>query len=339
MYKIALINGDGIGPEQMSSAKEVLYALQDVYPLRLEFYELDAGDEAVKRYGKALPEHSLRMINDTHACLKAPLGASAADVIVFLRRNLDLYANVRPARSYPSIRSLKPNIDLVIVRENTEDLYSGLEYAINDSSIAIKVISRKASLRIADYAFRLARFRSKKKRVHAVHKANLLRITDGLFARCCREVADSYKDVEFKEMLVDACAMNLIRSPEEFDVIVTMNMFGDILSDEAAQVVGSLGIAPSANIGDNYAIFEPVHGSAPDIAGKGIANPLSLILSSKLMLEWLADRYNDNTCKDAANTIEHAVEQVLLKGIKTPDIDGNNTTAEVTKALIKAIKG
>ena len=227
---------------------------------------------------------------------------------------------------------------MVIVRENTEDVYAGLEYDLENASIAIRLITKKASTRIAEYAFKLAKFRNKKKSVTAVHKANLLRKTDGLFASSCREVSKKYADIKFSEMYVDACAMNLIRNPENFDVIVTTNLFGDILSDEAAQVVGSLGIAPAANIGDSFAIFEPVHGSAPDIAGKGMANPLSMILSARMMLEWLAMKNNDNKCTLAAQKIEDAVTQVLAKGIKTPDIGGSNKTDDVMNAVIAELK-
>ncbi len=334
--KIALIAGDGIGPEQMEATKDILYAIKDILDLKFEMIDVEAGDEALKRYGKALPDQSLKIIEGSDACLKAPIGSSAADVIVYLRRKFDLYANIRPAKTYPNIPALIDDIDIVIVRENTEDLYAGLEYELDDASIAIRLITKKASLRIAEFAFKLAASR-KVKIVHAVHKANLLRKTDGLFASCCKEVASRYPSIQYREMLVDACAMNLIRSPKEFSVIVTTNMFGDILSDEAAQVVGSLGIAPSANIGDNFAIFEPVHGSAPDIAGKGIANPLSLILSAKMMFEWLAMR--DARYKHAADMLDNAVNNVLRKGIKTPDIDGKNTTKEVRDAMIDELRG
>jgi 3-isopropylmalate dehydrogenase len=266
--------------------------------------------------------------------MKAPIGESAADVIVYLRRVFDLYANIRPAKTYPNIKALKDNIDMVIVRENTEDVYAGLEYEFEDASIAIRLTTKKASTRIAEYAFKIARFRNIKKKVVAVHKANLLRKTDGLFSNACKEVASRHRDINFSEMYVDACAMNLIRNPEDFDVIVTTNLFGDILSDEAAQVVGSLGIAPAANIGDTFAIFEPVHGSAPDIAGRGIANPLSMILSARMMLDWLAMKNNDSRCVGVSHKVEEAVMKILEKGVKTPDIGGTNKTDQVTDAVI-----
>ncbi len=337
MYRLALIPGDGIGPEQSRATLSVLERVQDRYGLSFEVTEVEAGDSSVRKTGKALPEESFQTIRKSDVCLKAPVGQSAADVIVFLRQKLDLYANVRPAKVYPGIPALKENTDLVIVRENTEDVYAGLEYEMQDASFAVRLITRKASMRIADYAFRIARFRNMKRSVVAVHKANLLRKTDGLFVAACREVAAKYPEIKFSEMLVDACSMNLIRNPEEFDVLVTTNLFGDILSDEAAQVVGSLGIAPSGNIGENFAIFEPVHGSAPDIAGKGIANPLSLVLSARMMLDWLSIKNSDKKCRDAAVGIEDAVVNVLKKSIRTPDIGGSNKTDEVTRAILSEL--
>ncbi len=339
MYKVAFIEGDGIGPEISRATRLVLNAVNTRLGISMVFMDVEAGDSALSRYGRALPEESLEIIRDSDACIKAPIGESAADVIVYLRRLLDLYANIRPAKTYPGVRGLKDGIDLVIVRENTEDIYSGLEYDIgDDAKIAIKVTTRRACMRIAEYAFRLADARNGKRSVVAVHKANLLRKTDGLFASCCREVASRYPSIRFAQLYVDACAMNLIRNPEEFDVIVTMNMYGDILSDEAAQVVGSLGIAPSANVGDEYAIFEPAHGSAPDIAGRGIANPLSLILSSGMMYEWLARRYSDGRCIEASRLIEASVSNVLSKGIMTRDLGGRSSTEDVAYAIVEEIK-
>jgi len=338
MYKLALLPGDGIGPEIAKATRSVLELIHDRFDVKFEITDVEAGDAIVRKGGKALPDHSFEIIKKSDVCMKAPIGESAADVIVYLRRVFDLYANIRPAKNYPNIEALKENIDMVIVRENTEDVYAGLEYDFENASIAIRLITKKASTRIAEYAFKLVRFRNGKKNVTAVHKANLLRKTDGLFASACREIATKYPDIKFNEMYIDACAMNLIRNPENFDVIVTTNLFGDILSDEAAQVVGSLGIAPAANIGDNFAIFEPVHGSAPDIAGKGIANPLSMILSARMMLEWLAMKNNDSKCVFAAKRIEDAVTRVLARGIKTPDIGGNNRTDDVTSAVIAELK-
>jgi 3-isopropylmalate dehydrogenase len=337
MYKIALITGDGIGPELSESVISVLDTVNDKLGVKIEITKLEAGDAALKKTGKALPDKTLDEIKKSDACLKAPVGESAADVIVVLRRLLDLYANIRPAKSYPNMPALKENIDMVIVRENTEDLYTGMEFDVGDTSIALRSISKSASERIARHAFITAEQRGKKRKVTCVHKSNVMRKTDGLFARTCEQVAKSYPHIAFEHMYVDACAMNLIRQPESFDVIVTTNLFGDILSDEASQVVGGLGMAPAANIGDRFALFEPVHGAAFDIAGKDIANPSSFILSAKMMLEWLGTKNNDKSCHDAARKIEDAVYGIVKDGIKTKDIGGNKSTREFTQNVISRI--
>ena len=334
MYKIALITGDGIGPDLSESVLSVLDSIRDKFGLKLEVKQVPAGDAALAKLGKALPNETIDAIKNSDACLKAPVGESAADVIVVLRRMLDLYANIRPAKSYPHMPSLKDNIDLVIVRENTEDLYTGQEFEIANAAVAFRIISEKASRKIAKYAFETALRRDGKKRVTCVHKSNVMRKTDGLFSRTCLEVSKDYPQVTFDQMYVDACAMNLIRRPETFDVIVTTNLFGDILSDEAAEVVGGLGMAPAANIGDNFALFEPVHGAAFDIAGKGIANPSSFILSVKMMLDWLGAKNNDKNCIESSKRLEDAVYGVVKKGIKTQDIGGDKTTKEFTKEII-----
>lgn len=337
MYKISLITGDGIGPDLAESAEAVLNAIHDRLGLKFEIKKLLAGDASLAKLGKALPDETLEAIKNSDACMKAPVGESAADVIVVLRRMLDLYANIRPAKSYPHMPALKDNIDLVIVRENTEDLYTGQEFELAGAAVAFRIISEKASKKIAKYAFEAARQRNGKKRVTCVHKSNVMRKTDGLFSRVCDTVAKDYPDVQFDQLYVDACAMNLIRKPETFDVIVTTNLFGDILSDEAAEVVGGLGMAPAANIGDNFALFEPVHGAAFDIAGKGIANPSSFILSAKMMLEWLGAKHQDKNCFEVAKKIEGAVYGVVKKGIKTKDIGGDKTTKEFTKEIVSLL--
>jgi len=337
MYKIALITGDGIGPEISESVINILNTINDKIGFKIEVKALDAGDGALKKTGKALPTETFETIKKSDACLKAPVGENAADVIIVLRRGLDLYANVRPAKSYPNMPYLKDNIDLVIVRENTEDLYTGMEFEVNDSAVALRTISSRASKRIARYAFEVAKHRNKQKKITCVHKSNVMRKTDGLFSRSCAEISKDYPDVTFEQMYVDACAMNLIRQPESFDVIVTTNLFGDILSDEAAQVVGGLGMAPAANIGDNFALFEPVHGAAFDIAGKQAANPSSFILSSKMMFEWLGMKHNDPKCFTIAKKIEDAVYGVVRDGIKTKDIGGNKTTKEFTQQIISKL--
>lgn len=335
-YKIAVIPGDGIGPEVVEATLIVLEALQDVVEgLKLEYVMLEAGDKALKNYGKALPDETLKAIKeDTVACLKGPVGESAADVIVKLRLLLDLYANIRPFKAYPNVPSLRPDIDFVIVRENTEDVYKGWEFepVPNEVAVALRPITMKGSRRIAERAFRLAELRGVKRKVTAVHKANVTRLTCGLFAKACREVASLHPTITFEEMYVDTCAMQLIRRPQDFDVIVTTNMFGDILSDEAAALIGGLGLAPGANIGDRYAIFEPVHGSAPKYAGKGVANPCATILASKMMLE----RLNE---VEAAKILELAVIETLREGrALTPDLGGSSSTMDLAKDVIKNLE-
>lgn len=337
MYNISLITGDGIGPEISESAQSILNTIHDKLGLKFDIKKLDAGDAALAKHGKALPDDTLEAIKKSDSCMKAPVGESAADVIVVLRRILNLYANIRPAKSYPNMPALKDNIDLVIVRENTEDLYTGQEFEIANAAVAFRIISEDASARIAKYAFETALQRNGKKKVTCVHKSNVMRKTDGLFARVCSGVAKTYPQIQFEQMYVDACAMNLIRRPDEFDVIVTTNLFGDILSDEAAEVVGGLGMAPAANIGDSFALFEPVHGAAFDIAGKGIANPSSFILSAKMMLEWLGSKHNDKKCFEVAEKLEGAVYGVVKKGLKTRDIGGAMTTKEFTKEIISLL--
>jgi len=276
-------------------------------------------------------------IKNSDACLKGPVGETAADVVVKLRIMFDLYANVRPIKSYPSVPCLRPDIDFVFVRENTEDVYKGMEFMLNETAICLRIITRKSSERIAKKAFELARRRNKKRRVTAVHKANVMKLTCGLFAKTCREVAQSYPDIAFDEQYVDATAMRLIKEPQKFDVIVTTNMFGDILSDEAAQLVGGLGMAPGANIGEKFAIFEPVHGSAPTRVGKQTANPCSMILAAKMMLDWLGEQYKDPKCSTAAEVIEEAVTETLRKGITVPDFGGSATTMEMGSAVAEEI--
>ncbi|HYW01994.1 MAG TPA: isocitrate/isopropylmalate dehydrogenase family protein [Candidatus Acidoferrum sp.] len=334
-YRVALIKGDGIGPEQAAATTEVLSAVAENFGLSFDFIPVEAGDATLKKYGAALPDASLKTITECDSCLKGPVGATAYDVIIKMRQQLDLFANIRPAKSMPNVPSLNSKTDLVIVRENTEDLYVGLESGDEQKAIATRVITRKASERIARYAFELARQR--KNSVVAIHKVNVMKKTDGLFLSACRGIASSYCDVQFSDMLVDAAAMNLIRNPQAFDVIVTTNMFGDILSDEAAQVVGGLGLAASANIGERFAIFEPVHGCAPDIAGKNIANPISMILSASMMLDWLGEKKKDQNLTKAAKMIHYAVESSLRAGECTQDLGGKLTTLEMAKAIKKRL--
>jgi homoisocitrate dehydrogenase len=300
----------------------------------LEFIEAEAGWETFERRGISVPEETVEKIMASDATLFGAATSPTRKVpgffgaIRYLRRRLDLYANVRPAKSRP-LPGSRPGVDLVIVRENTEGLYVEQERRYLDVAIADAVISKKASERIGRYALRLASRRARKL-LHAAHKANVLPVTQGLFLDTVKEVAQEFPEVTLKDIIVDNCAMQLVMRPEQFDVIVTTNLLGDILSDLTAGLVGGLGLAPSGNIGDRYAVFEPVHGSAPDIAGKGIANPTATILSAAMMLEHLGEL-------EAARRIEAAVDRVLAEGPHTPDLGGTATTEAFTEAVIRAM--
>ena len=337
-YKISLIPGDGIGPELSEATLEILNAVQQKFDINLDIIQVEAGDSTFEKTGEALPEKTIEEIRNSHACMKGPVGETAADVIVRLRIMFDLYANIRPIKTYPPVPSLKPDINMIFVRENTEDVYRGIEFEMEDTAICLRVITKKNSERIAKKAFETARRRNGKKRVTAIHKANVMKKTCGLFARTCREVAKQYPDIAFNELYVDAASMRLIKEPETFDVFVTPNMFGDILSDEAAQLIGGLGMAPGANIGDDFALFEPIHGSAPNRAGKQTANPISMILSAKMMLDWLGEKYDDKECLKAAQAIEDSVAATLRKGKDViPDFGGKAKTLEMAQAMAKEI--
>ncbi len=337
-YSISLVNGDGIGPDLADSARLLLESISEYSDIRFDIVDVEAGDNALVKYGKALPDFSFDGIKKSDVCLKAPVGEHAADVILVLRRYFELYANIRPAKSYPNVKSLHPAVDLVVVRENTEDIYLGWEFPIGDEAvIGLRLTTAEASRRIAQYAFEESLRRSNKKSVVCVHKSNVMRVGDTMFSRISKDIARKFPDVEFSESYVDACAMNLIRNPEKFDVILTTNLFGDILSDEAAQVVGGLGLGPAGNIGKKFAIFEPVHGAAFDIANKNIANPSSMFLSIKMMLEWLAsaNKNNDaNKLVDLGTKIENTLLGLLIENLKTIDIGGNLHTDEFTKKFI-----
>jgi len=337
-YKIAIIPGDGIGPELTEATLKVLEAAKEKFGLEFDYIFLEAGDACFEKRGVALPEETVEAIKNAHVCLKGPVGETAADVIVKLRMMFDLYANIRPVKSYVGVPCLREDIDFVIVRENTEDVYKGIEFMLDENtSVALRVITRKGCERAARKAFEIARSRNKKRNVTAVHKANVMRKTCGLFAEVCRKVAQEYPDISFNEQYVDAAAMRLVKEPQKYDVIVTTNLFGDILSDEAAQLVGGLGMAPGGNIGDNFAIFEPVHGAAPTRVGKHTANPCSMILASKMMLEWLGEKYNDKNCLEASKAIDIGVSEALRKGLTIPDFGGSLTTIEMGKAIADEI--
>ena len=334
-YTISLVAGDGIGPELAHSANLLLESIGSNSNVKFDIQNIDAGDEVKTKFGKALPDHALDLIKKSDACLKAPVGESAADVVLVLRQTMDLYANVRPVKSFPNLEGLSDTIDMVIVRENTEDLYLGWEFEVDKNTvISMRRTSERASRRIAEYAFRVSSQRNGKKKVVAVHKANVLRRGDGLFARTCRIVSNGFPNIAFTEQYVDACAMNLIRNPEDYDVILNTNMFGDILSDEAIQVAGGIGMGPTCNIGDNFALFEPIHGAAFDLAGKNVANPSSILLSCKLMLEWLGEKNGDTAAIEEAQKIEHSIRKLLANNQKTIDIGGELSTSGFTKAVI-----
>jgi len=337
-YKISLIEGDGIGPELTKATLAVLDSAQANFDLKFDIVEAEAGDATFQKRGVALPDDTIEKIKASHACLKGPVGETAADVIVKLRLMFDLYANLRPIKSYPKSGAMRPDIDMYFVRENTEDLYKGLEFSLGDTTVALRVITRKNTERIARKGFEIARRRNCKKKVTAIHKANVMRITDGMFAGVCREVSKQYPDIAFNELYVDAASMRLIKEPQSFDVLVSPNLFGDILSDEAAQLIGGLGMAPGANIGDNFALFEPIHGSAPNRAGKQTANPISMILAAKMMMDWLGERHNDTKCTDAATAIERAVVKTLERGPTVPDCGGKASTQAMAEAIAAAIK-
>jgi 3-isopropylmalate dehydrogenase len=337
-YIISLVPGDGIGPELTQATLKVLDAVQKKFGIKLKIVEAEAGDATLAKKGIALPEETVEKIKASHACLKGPVGESAADVIVKLRLMFDLYANLRPLKAYPAVTVARPDIDMMFVRENTEDVYKGLEFTLdNNTTLCLRVITRRACERIAKRAFEIARLRNSKKKVTAIHKANVMRVTDGLFANVCRETSKQYPDIAYNELYVDAASMRLIKEPQEFDVLCTCNMFGDILSDEAAQLIGGLGMAPGANVGDNFALFEPIHGSAPNRAGKHTANPISMILSAKMMLDWLGEKYNDKKCTQAGQAIENGIIQALKSGQTVPDCGGNATTVGMAEAIAAAL--
>lgn len=315
MYKISVIPGDGIGKEVMEATLHVLEAVD----LDFDYEFADAGDEYEAVSGIPLPQETIDIVKDSQSCLFGAAGESAADVIVKMRQELDLYVNLRPVKSYPGTKSLFDNLDFVIVRENTEGMYIGLEEETEEGAIAKRVITRRASERISRFGFDYA-VKTGRKTVTAVHKANVLKKTDGVFKDSFYKVAEEYPQLESNDFYVDATAMYFLTKPEMFDVIVTTNLFGDILSDEGAGLVGGLGLIPSANIGDKQGLFEPVHGSAPRHAGKGTANPAAMMLSAVLMLDYL----NEN---EEARKMEKALVDTLAEGkVVTGDLGGNAST-------------
>jgi isocitrate dehydrogenase (NAD+) len=335
MHRVTLIPGDGIGPSIADSAEKIIEAVG----VPIEWETVDAGLGAIDKYKDPLPPHVLESIGRTKVALKGPLttpvGSGFRSVNVALRKELDLYVNLRPARSFEGVQSRYKDIDLVIVRENTEEFYAGIEHYIDPSRSAaetIGVVTRSGSTRIVEYAYEYAQA-NKRRKVTTVHKANILKYTGGLFLEVSRQVGAKYPDIKTEDKIVDNMAMQMVINPHQFDVIVTTNLFGDILSDLASGLVGGLGLAPGANIGYSAAIFEAVHGSAPDIAGKNLANPCALVLASAMMLRHL----KENT---AADEIEKAVAAVLKEGkYVTRDLNSANYvgTTEMTNAIIKQL--
>lgn len=327
-YRIVLIPGDGIGPEVAAATQRVVEATG----LSIEWEEHLAGQAALDAVGSPLPADTLEAVNRASATLKGPTatpsGTGFRSVNVELRQKLHLFANYRPARSLPGVPSRYENVDLITVRENTEGLYSGLEHEVVPGVVeSLRVVTEQASERIARFAFETAR-RQGRKRVTCVHKANILKLSDGLFLRTCRRVAEQFPEIEFNDTIIDAAAMKLVINPHSFDVMVMENLFGDIVSDLTAGLVGGLGLAPSANVGEGVAVFEAVHGSAPDIAGKGIANPTALVLSAVLMLRYIGERA-------AADRVENAVRAVFAAGqTRTGDLGGSATTNEFIDAVL-----
>lgn len=331
-HKITLIPGDGIGPEITEATTKVIEAAG----VDIEWERFEAGLPAVEKYGSPVPEELLNSIRKNKVALKGPtttsVGQGHRSANVTLRQSLDLYVNLRPVKSIGGVHSRYEKVDLVIVRENTEDLYSGIETMISPGvSQAVKVVTEKASKRIAKWAFEYARANERKK-ITLVHKANIMKVSDGLFLDSFRQIAKDFPDVIAEDKIVDALSMNLVMDPTRYDVLLLGNLFGDIVSDLAAGLVGGLGVVPGANIGDDYAVFEAVHGSAPDIAGKGIANPTALIFSALLMLRHIGEN-------DAADRIWKAILVTLAIGKNvTPDLGGKCTTMQYADQLIKEIK-
>ena len=330
MHTVTLIPGDGIGPEVTNAMVKVVEASG----AKINWEKVQAGEAVIEKYNTAIPDYVIDSIKKNKVAIKGPIttpvGKGFKSVNVTLRQKLDLYVNLRPIKSFKGIKSRYEDVDLVIVRENTEDLYAGIEHKIGDyAAESIKIITKPACERICKFAFDYAKDNNRKK-VTGVHKANIMKLSDGLFLNTFREVAKDY-NIESDDLIVDAAAMNLVLNPENYDVMVMPNLYEDILSDLCSGLVGGLGIIPGANIGKDVAVFEAVHGSAPQIAGQNIANPTAIIQSAVMMLKYLGE-------VDAAKKIEKALEEVFLKGEKlTVDLGGNSTTEEFTDEIIKYI--
>ena len=328
MRRITLINGDGIGPEISDSVVKIIESAG----LKIDWDLQTAGADVIDQEGTPLPERVLKSIKQNKVALKAPvttpIGKGFRSVNVQLRKDLDLYANLRPCKNLPNVKTRFENVDIVVVRENTEDLYAGIERQVDgDTAESIKIITRKASMRICKFAFDYA-VKNNRKEVCVVTKANIMKLSDGLFLECFREVAKEYSNIATREILVDNLCMQLVQKPEQFDVLVLPNLYGDIVSDLCAGLIGGLGVAQGANIGLDYAVFEPVHGSAPDIKGQNKANPTALLLSAVEMLKYIGENVY-------AEKIEKALFKTLEQGECTGDLGGTLSTTEFTEAVIK----
>lgn len=330
--QIVLIEGDGIGPEVTAATCRVIAAAG----VRIDWVKAPAGIPAAERYGEPLPEETLEMIRRYRVALKGPcttpVGKGYRSINVRLRQGLDLFASVRPVRTLVGVKTPYEKVDLVVVRENTEGLYAGLEHQVVPGVVeSVRLITRPAAERIVRFAFELARHGGRRL-VTFCHKADVMRLSDGLFLECARCVADEYPFISFEEKTIDNVCLEMARDPADFDVLVMENLFGDVISDLAAGLVGGLGVVPGANFGTRYAVFEAVHGSAPDIAGQGIANPIALVRSAVLMLEHLGQRH-------AAERIERSVLKTLMKGVGlTRDLGGTGTTASITAEIINNLE-
>jgi isocitrate dehydrogenase (NAD+) len=329
---VSLINGDGIGPEVVQATAKVLEALN----AGLAFETCEAGTEVISKFGTNLPRETIESVLRNGVALKGPTGTQVGGGLpsanVALRKTLDLYSSLRPVKSLPGVKTRYENIDLVVVRENTEDLYAGLEHIVVPGVVeSLKIITEKASTRIARFAFEYAKKQGRKK-VSAVHKANIMKLSDGLFLDCCRKVAREYADqITYDEVIVDNLCMQLVKNPEKFDVMVMENLYGDIVSDLCAGLVGGLGVVPGANLGERCGVFEAVHGTAPDIAGKGLANPTALLMSAVMMLHWM-------NLPAEAGRLERALATVHGEGrARTVDLGGKAGTREFTDAVIAAL--
>ena len=330
-HKITLIPGDGIGPEVTAATLKVIEAAG----LEVEWETINAGADAFEKHGKYLPDELMDSIQRTRVAIKGPIttpiGKGFSSINVALRKALTLYANFRPIKNLPGVKTRFDNVDIIVVRENTEDLYSGLEHVVVPGVVeSLKIITAEASTRIARFAFEYARKHGRKK-IAAIHKANIMKLSDGLFLECVRNIAQLYPEIIYEEMIVDNTCMQMVLDPQQFDVMLLENLYGDIVSDLGAGLVGGLGLVPGANLGDSCAIFEPVHGSAPKIAGKNMANPTAMLLSAVLMFQHLGET-------EKAALIASAVEKVYASGkLRTADLGGDSSTSQFTDAVVQHI--